>query len=161
SGGAAGNRGGGGTCLRNRACQSGTTPCGVTRTWTMRATPTINGNHSAESGVWVKSSGPKTRKQPPTAPAATDLTPTTIAIATTVSDCWKLNAPTLTEPMSGAIKPPANPAKPAETPNAASFQAVRLTPLVAAAISELRIARSTRPVFERLRFQTASAAAQK
>ena len=37
---------------------------------------------------------------------------------------------------------------------------MRFTPLVAAAISEFRIARSTRPVFDRLRFQTASTASE-
>src|SRR5258706_9403812 len=60
--------------------------------------------------------------------------------------------------MAGASRPPARPASPADTPNAASFHAVTFTPLVAAAISEFRIARSTRPVFDLLRFQTASTA---
>ncbi len=63
---AAGNR------LRKRSCQSGTTPCGVRMTWTMRVDPTISGNHSVDSGVWVSSSGPKMRKIPPTAAAPTD-----------------------------------------------------------------------------------------
>ena len=62
--------------------------------------------------------------------------------------------------MPAASRPPARPARPADTPNAASFQAVRFTPLVAAATSELRIARSTRPVFDLLRFQTASTASR-
>src|SRR5947209_18549204 len=62
--------------------------------------------------------------------------------------------------MPTASRPPARPASPADTPNAASFHAVRFTPLVAAATSELRIARNTRPVFDRLRFQTARTAAR-
>ena len=129
-------------------------------TWTIRIAPTINGNHSVESGVWVSSSGPKIKKIPPTAAAPTERTPTTIAIAATASDCWNVKAPALTEPMAAASMPPARPASPADTPKAASFHAVRFTPLVAAASSELRIARSTRPVFDRLRFQTARTAAR-
>ena len=83
-----GNRGAGGNRLRKRSCQSGTTPCGVTITWRMRIAPTISGNASVDTGVCVSSSGPKIRKMPPTAAAPTERTPTTIAIATTASDCW-------------------------------------------------------------------------
>src|SRR5439155_21494006 len=102
---AARKRGCGGNRLRKRSCQSTTTPCGVRMTWTIRIAPTINGNHSVESGVWVSSSGPKMRKIPPTAAAPTERTPTTIAIAATASDCWNVNAPALTEPMAAVSMP--------------------------------------------------------
>ena len=92
---------------------------------------------------------------------ATEPTPITVARAAICTECRKSKDGGLTDPTADARSPPASPARPAEVPNAISFHAVTSMPMVAAAISEERIAPRTRPVLPRRRFHTRNEAAVK